>query len=147
MEPTLLRPWRPFRELEEMERLLESPFRWWWRRLPADQMAWAPSVDMYEKEDNFMVRVELPGVKKEDIDISVTGDTLTIKGERKPPVDVKEEECQCCEVCYGSFSRAITLPAAVDAGKIEASYEDGILEIGLPKAKKAKLAKIQVKAK
>lgn len=145
--PMLLRPWRPFRELEEMERLLESPFRWWWRRLPAEQMAWAPSVDMYEKEDSFMVRVELPGVKKEDIDISVTGDTLAIKGERKPPADVKEEEYQCCEVCYGSFSRSITMLAVVDAGKIEASYGDGILEIRLPKAKEAKPARIQIKAK
>jgi len=150
--PRFGRPWRPFRELDEMERFMEQafagwPFRLMWRRLPAEQMAWAPSVEMYEKGESFIVRAELPGVKKEDIDISMVGDTLTIKGERKPPAEVKEEEYQCCEVCYGSFSRSITMPAAVDADKIEANYENGILEIRVPKAKEAMPTKIQVKAK
>ncbi len=150
--PRQLRSWRPFRELEEMERLLESPVANWplrmtWRRIPGDDTAWAPPIDMYEKEDSFIVRAELPGVNKDDVDISMTGDTLTIKGERKAPADVKAEEYQCCEVCYGSFSRSITLPAAVDANKIEASYGDGILELHLPKVKEAKPTKIQIKAK
>ncbi len=147
-----INPWRPFRELEEMERLLESPVARWplrmiWRRIPGDDMAWAPSIDMYEKEDSFIVRAELPGVNKDDVDISMTGDTLTIKGERKPPAEVKEEDYQCCEVCYGSFSRSITLSSAVDTDKIEASYENGILELHLPKVKEAIPAKIQIKAK
>ena len=77
---------------------------------------------MYEKEDSFTVRVEVPGVKMEDIDISMTGDTFTIKGEQKAPAGVKEEEYQCCGVCYGSFTRSVTMPAAVDANKIEATY-------------------------
>lgn len=110
-------------------------------------MAWAPSIDMYEKEDSFIVRVELPGVNKDDVDISMTGDILTIKGERKPPAEVNEEDYQCCEVCYGSFSRSITLSSAVDIDKIEASYGDGILELHLPKVKEAIPAKIQIKAK
>ncbi len=147
-----LRPWRPFGELEEMGRFLESPSAGWplrlvWRRVPGNGMAWAPSIDMYEKEDSFIVRAELPGVNKDDVDISMTGDTLTIKGERKPPAEVKEEDYQCCEVCYGSFSRSITLPSAVDTDKIEASYGDGILELNLPKVKEAIPAKIQIKAK
>ncbi len=86
-------------------------------------------------------------MNKDDVDISMTGDTLTIKGERKPPAEVKAEDYQCCEVCYGSFSRSITLPAAVDADKIEASYGDGILELNLPRVKEAIPAKIQIKAK
>ena len=139
-------PWRPFTELEEMERLLDWPRRRWWR-IPLEEMAWAPSIDMYEKEDSFIVRAELPGVNKEDVDISMSGDTLTIKGERKAPADVKAEEYECCEVCYGSFSRSITMPAAVDSDKIEATYENGILEIRLPKMKEAKPAKVQIKAK
>ncbi len=150
--PHQLRSWRPFRELEEMERFLETPSAGWplrltWRRVPGNGMAWAPSIDMYEKKDSFIVRVELPGVNKDDVDISMTGDTLTIKGDRKPPTEVKEEDYQCCEVCYGSFSRSITLSSAVDIDKIEASYGDGILELHLPKVREAIPAKIQIKAK
>jgi len=101
---------------------------------------------MYEKEDSFTVRVEVPGVKMDDIDISMSGETLTIKGERTAPAGVKEEEYQCCEVCYGSFTRSVTIPTAVDADKIEATFEDGILQIHVPKAKAAKPAKITIKA-
>ena len=147
-----LQPRRFLGDLEEMERLLESsfagrPLQLMWRRVPGDGMAWAPSIDMYEKEDSFIVRAELPGVNKDDVDISMIGDTLTIKGERKPPAEVKEEDYQCCEVCYGNFSRSITLSSAVETDKIEASYENGILELNLPKVKEAIPAKIQIKAK
>lgn len=145
--PTLMRPRRLFRDFDSLEHLLEQPLHLSWNRLPAEHMAWAALVDMYEKEDKFVVRAELPGVKKEDIDISLSGDTLFIEGERKPPEDVKSGEYKCSEVCYGSFSRSVTMPSAVDDSKIEASYEDGILEISLPKAKEAKTAKIEIKAK
>lgn len=149
--------WRPpalrrSRTFDEMERLMDEmsagwPLRLWWRRIPAEEMVWAPSVDMYEKEDSFVVRAELAGVKKEDIDISATGDTLTIKGTRKASAEVKDEEYHRSEVCYGSFSRSITMPAAIDASQIEATYADGILEVRLPKAKEVVPAKIEVKAK
>ena len=143
---------RPSRTFDEMERLMDEflagwPFRLRWRRIPAEEMAWAPSVEMYEKDENFIVRAELPGVKKEDIDISMTGDNLTIKGERKASTEVKEEEYHRCEVCYGSFARSINMPAAVDTDRIEATYADGILEVRLPKAKEAVPAKIEIKAK
>ncbi len=148
LRPRQLGPWRHFGEMEEMERFPANwPLHLIWRRVPGNGVAWAPSIDMYEKEDSFIVRVELPGVNKDDVDISMTGDTLTIKGERKPPAEVKEEDYQCCEVCYGSFSRSITLSSAVDTDKIEASYGDGILELNLPKVKEAIPAKIQIKAK
>jgi len=139
----------PFRAFEEGERMLQSdwPFRLVWWRAPRDDMAWAPSIDMFEKEDAFIIRAELPGVKLEDVDISMTGDTLTVKGERKPPADVKEEEYECCEVCYGNFSRSITLPVTVEADKIQATMENGILEMRLPKVPEAKPTKITVKAK
>ena len=147
--PTSLTSWRPF---EEMERFLSSPlydwpFRMMWRRLPTEEIAWAPSVEIYEKDDHFIVRAELPGVKQEDIDISVAGDTLTIKGERKASEEVSETDYYRCELCYGTFSRSITLPTPVNAKKIEASYEDGILELKVPKAEEARPTKIQVKAK
>ena len=127
-------PWRPFRELEELERRFEDIFgrpAAVWRRLPTAERGWAPSIDVFEKEDKFVVKAELPGMKEEDIDDSLVGDTLTIKGERKAETEVKEED-YCCERSYGSFSRSIVLPSTVDAKKIEASSEDGVLEIRLP---------------
>ena len=150
-QPFFLRPWRPARE-EEMERPFEMPSPIWpfglmGRRLPAEEMTWAPSVEIYENNDSFIIRAELPGVDRDEIDISMAGNTLTIKGKRRPAADVKEEQYLYCEACYGSFSRSITMPAAVDADKIEATYENGVLEIRVPKAKEAMPTKIEVKAR
>ena len=149
--PSALRQWRGTRALDEVERYMDEllggwPFRTW-RRLPAEEMLWSPPMEMYEKADRFVVRAELPGVNQDEIDISMVGDTLVIKGERRVSQEVKEEEYHRCEVSYGSFSRSIHIPAAVDVNKIEANYEDGVLEINLPKTKEAKPAKIQVKIK
>ncbi len=147
-----LAPWRAFREMDDMERLFESslnnwPLRMTWRRVPGEQMGWAPSIDMYEKEDSFILRAEIPGVNKEDVDISMSGDTLTIKGERKPAEEAKEFEYQCSEVCYGNFSRSIDMPAAVNPEKIDATYHNGMLEIRLQKVKEAIPARIQITAR
>ena len=144
--PRTLGTWSPF---EEMERFLSSnwPSRIFWRRLPAEDMCWAPAMEMYEKDDHIIVRAELPGVKKEDVDVSISGDMLTLRGERKTSEEVSEGDYYRSELCYGSFSRSITLPAAVNAKKVEASYEDGILEIKVPKAEEAKPTKVQIKAK
>ncbi len=149
--PRSLRTWDP---TEEMERFFEDPlfanwpfFRAVWRRAPGEEMAWAPAIEVYEKDNNFVVRAELPGVKKDDVDISITGDTLTIKGERKTSKEVKNEDYYRCESRYGSFSRSITMPAAVDSKKIDASYENGILEIHVPKAKEAMPTKVEIKVK
>ena len=144
--------WRPFRELEETERRLEDIFGRpflpaVWRRIPTMEMGWAPAIEMFEKEDKFVVKAELPGMKEEDIDISVVGDMFTIKGERKAESEVKEEDYHCCERSYGSFSRSIALPSNVDAENIEASYEDGVLEVSLPKVPEVKPKKIAVSAK
>ncbi len=145
-------PWRPFRELEEMERRFGDMLSWpllpaVWRRIPTMEMGWAPAIDVFEKEDKFVVKAELPGMKEEDIDISVVGNTLTIKGERKAESEVKEDNYYYCERSYGSFSRSIDVPSNVDAKKIEASYEDGILEVSLPKIPEVKPKKISVSAK
>ncbi len=145
-------PWRPFRELEDMERRFEDilgrPFLpAVWRRIPMVEMGWAPAIEVFEKEDRFVVKAELPGMTEEDIDISVVGETLTIKGEREAETEVKEEDYYCCECSYGKFSRSIDLPSTVDAKKIEASYEDGVLEVSLPKAAEVKPKKISVSAK
>jgi HSP20 family protein len=149
--PLALRPHWYARGLDEMERYMDEMLGGWplrtWRRMPGEEVSWSPAVEMYEKEDKFVVRTELPGVKKDEIDITMLGDNLTIRGERKVSEDVKDDEYHRCEVCYGSFSRSITIPVAVDAKKIEAVFEDGILEVALPKAKEVKPSKITIKAK
>ena len=140
-------PRRPFRELEEWERsfddLLGRPL---WR-LPVDEKGWMPAVDVFEKADKFVVKAELPGMKEDDIDVSVVGDTLSIRGEKKTETEIKEEDYYRCERSYGSFYRSIPLPSNVDADKIEASFEGGVLEVALPKSAKVKPKKIAVSAK
>jgi HSP20 family protein len=140
-------PWRPFRDLEEWERrfddLLGRPL---WR-LPTDERGWIPAVDVFEKDDRFVVKAELPGMKDDDVDVSVVGDTLTIKGEKKTETEVKNEDYYRCERSYGTFYRSIPIPSNVDANKIEASFDDGVLEVTLPKSAKVKPKKIAVSAK
>jgi HSP20 family protein len=145
-------PWNPFREMEEVERRFDDIFgRQFlpaaWRRLPLEQAAWAPAIDVFEKGDKFVVKAELPGMKEDDIDISVVGDTLTIKGERNTETEVKEDDYYRCERSYGSFFRSIALPSTVEAGKIAAEYEGGVLEISLPKKPEVKPKKVAVSAK
>lgn len=140
-------PWRPFRELEEWERRFDDLFgRPLWR-LPVEERGWMPAVDVFEKEDKFVVKAELPGMKEEDIDVSVVGETLSIKGEKKTEAEIDEEDYYRCERSYGSFYRSIPLPSTVDVDKIEASFEDGVLEVALPKSAKVKPKKIAVSAK
>ena len=144
-------PWQPFRELEEMARSFEDVFGRsflpMWRRLPTEERGWAPAIEMFDKEDKYVVKAELPGMKEEDIDVSISDDTLTIKGERQSENEVKEENYYCCERSYGSFFRSITLPTNVDTKKIEANYESGVLEIGLPKVAEVKPKKISISTK
>jgi len=138
-------PWRPFRELEEWERRFDDLFRRPLWRLPVEERGWMPAVDVFEKEDRFVVKAELPGMKEEDIDVSVVGDTLSIRGEKK--TEIKEEDYYRCERSYGSFYRSIPLPSNVDANKIEASFDGGVLEVALSKSAKIKPKKIAVSAK
>jgi len=144
-------PWSPLRELEAMQQRFDEIFGKpflpsVWGRLP-EGTSWVPAVEVFEKEDKYVIRVELPGVKEEDMNVSVEGDTLTIKGEKKAEGEVKEENYYRCERSYGSFIRSIGLPSTVNASKISADYEDGVLEVTLPKAHEVKPKKIQIKAK
>ncbi len=137
--------WRPF---EDMERFMDDFMRGWpmWQRMPAEGMTWVPNIEMFDKQDSIVVRAELPGLKRDDINISVTGNILTISGERKTDSSIKGEEYYRSELPYGKFSRSITLPVPVDADKINATFENGILEITLPKSEKAKPKKIEIKS-
>jgi HSP20 family protein len=106
-----------------------------------------PAVEMLEKADKFVVKAELPGMKKEEIDISVSDNNLTIKGERKTEKETKEDDYYCCERSYGSFYRSISLPANIYTGKVSASLDDGVLEIVMPKVAETKAKKVSVAAK
>ena len=104
-------------------------------------------MDIFEKGDKLVVKAEVPGMKEDDIHVSVEGDTLTIRGEKKTESEVKNEDYYRCERSYGSFFRSAALPSTVDASKIEADYEDGVLEVTLPKKPEVKTKKVAVKKK
>jgi len=144
-------PWRPLGgELSSFRREMD---RLWNRVLGETPFssefteAWAPSVDISEKNDNFIVKAELPGMEAGDVDVSLSGDILTIKGEKKSEGEQKGENRYCCERYYGSFQRSFRLPANVQADKVEASFSKGILKITLPKMEEAKKKEIEIKVK
>ncbi|MCD5383503.1 Hsp20/alpha crystallin family protein [candidate division WOR-3 bacterium] len=114
-------------------------------RLP--EVEWVPAVDLVEKKDHFLLRTEIPGIKKDDIDISVTDDTVTIKGETKREMEEKGDTYYITERSYGSFGRCIKLPQEADTRKVEAILKDGILELKIPKreVQKAKVVEVKVK--
>ena len=107
--------------------------------------AWAPALDISERKDAYLVTVELPGLKPEDLDITMEDGLLTIQGERHFAHDSSEQQFHRVERRYGAFRRSITLPAHVMAEGIEASFEDGVLQILVPKAEEAKPKRIQVR--
>lgn len=141
--------WEPWNELvslrEAMDRLFEdSVVRPWGRLAPlSDSLA----VDVYETENDVVVKAAVPGVKAEDLDISIVGDTLTIKGEFKEDKEVDEENYYRRERRFGSFCRTVPMPTSVDPDKASAEFEDGILTLKIPKTEEAKPKRIEVKAK
>jgi len=112
-----------------------------------EQMNWAPAIDVFEKGDKLVVKAEVPGMKEEDIHVSVEDNTLNIRSEKKTESEVKNEDYYRCERSYGSFFRSVALPSTVDASKIEADYEDGVLEVTMPKKPEVKPKKVAVKKK
>jgi HSP20 family protein len=128
---------------QELDRLFESPFS---EIARATQMlsGWTPALDVYEDKDNVYVKVELPGMKKENIELSLHDGMVSISGERKS--DARHEEAEACrsERFYGRFQRTVSLPTTVMADKVKASYKDGILTVTLPKTDEAKPKQIDV---
>jgi HSP20 family protein len=108
---------------------------------------WMPAMDVYETEDKLVVSVELPGMSSEDVEVTVEDSTLTVSGKREFSSEVNEEHYHRIERRYGAFSRAVTLPPQVDAAKVDAKFEAGVLTVEVAKVEKAKPKKIQVKAK
>jgi HSP20 family protein len=129
-----------------MDRLFDRFFEGWPFRVSAEERLWAPTADVSETAKEVIVKAEVPGMDPKDIDVSVQGDVLTLRGERKQEKEEKDENFHRVERSYGSFSRSIQLPSEVDAGKVSATYQDGILKINMSKTKAAAVKKIEVKA-
>ncbi len=106
--------------------------------------AWSPLCDIYEDDESIQVKAELPGVDRNDIDIQVENNVLTLKGERKRDREVKSDNVYRTERFYGSFTRSFTLPVSVDSTRIKAEYREGVLHLTLPKAEEAKPRKIKI---
>jgi HSP20 family protein len=128
---------------EEMDRAFESAFGFRNFGAPGTLSGWTPAVDVYHDKDQFTVVAELPGLKKEEIEISLEGDTLTISGQRTAEQRQSDQSFRR-ERFFGRFQRSLTLPSVVDAEKVKATYKDGILEVVLPKAEESKPKQIEV---
>lgn len=143
--------WDPFKELDELQGRLSTLFG----RAPVrkegereERMTltdWAPLVDVIEDEKEYLVKAELPEVKKDDVKITVQDEVLTVSGERTQEKEEKGKKFHRIERAYGSFSRSFTLPEDADASKIAADFKNGVLTVHLPKSERAKPKSIEVK--
>ena len=140
--------WKPMRDLidlgDEMDRMFQG--------FPGDNLnrdggMFMPPVDMVENDDNFVVSVELPGLKKDEIKMTMQNNQLTISGNKKHEFESKEDTVHRVERSYGSFCRSISLSSTVDSSAIKASYDSGVLKITLPKAEEAKPKEIAIEVK
>ena len=138
----------PFQNLRRLNSLLDDAFANW----PAQPdengaltASWAPVCDVFEDKDSVKIVAEIPGVKPEDVKISIENQVLTIRGEKKQVAEEKTERVHRYERSYGSFERAFSLPTAVAADKIAASYTNGILTVTIPQAERARPREIPVK--
>lgn len=142
-------PWRGVKDLEglkrEMDDLFERFFDWRPSLRLREKGDWMPLVDLSETPKEVVVKAEVPGMEKEDIDVSLEGKILTIRGERKTEHEEKEENVHRLERKYGSFLRSIELPVDVDPEKVSATYKKGVLKLKLPKIKSQAAKKIEVK--
>ncbi len=143
----------PFRELAQMQDRINRIFGdAYTRRFDNDDLTqrgeWLPPVDIYENaHQEIVLKAELPGIAREDIDLRVENNTLTLRGERKREADVKTEQYHRVERSYGSFSRSFALPTRIDTEKVRAEFKDGVLTIALPVKAEAKPRQIEVAVK
>lgn len=151
--------WREARDLPafpsdvlNMQREINKMFDSFFRSALPDESpliagTWSPATDIVEHDDNFVVNVELPGMRKEDVKITMQDNTLMIRGEKKEERESKGSSYHRVERSYGSFQRSFALPSTVKAESIEAAFKDGILTVSLPKSEEAKPKQIDVKVK
>ncbi len=130
---------------DDMDRLFNQFFSRPFDSEELPEVDWSPRVDIMEKDNEYIVKAETPGMKKDDIKITMQDNVLSIKGEKKEEVKEEDKNYHLCERRYGKFVRSFRLPTPVEAKKINASYKDGILSIVLPKSEEAKPKEIEIK--
>jgi HSP20 family protein len=139
-------PLWPIRRLQtEIDRLFEEPFGAWLAPDVSSFEGWMPVVDVYEDKNNVYLKAEIPGMKKEEFEVYMSGENLNLAGERKVETEEKTTESYRSERYFGRFHRSIPLPVPVDAGKIDAHYRDGVLTITCPKTAEALRKQVEVK--
>ena len=139
------REWDPFADMLDLQNSINKLFNLSiGRRTPGEPSTWTPYVDIMRKGDNFILRSELPGLKKDDIEITVQDNVVTLKGEKRDEKEIKEDDYYQCERCFGAFQRSFELPSAIDRSKIKANFKDGVLNVTLPIAEEAKPKQIKV---
>jgi HSP20 family protein len=141
--------WNPRRELFGLHNSINRMFNDFFSPTVSNDEAlsvrgWNPVVDIYENEENIVIKAELPGVAKKDMAIDVKGRVLTLKGERSTDNEVKEDNYYRQERYYGKFERCFTLPVEIDPEKIKADYKDGVLKIDIPKAEESKPKQVTI---
>lgn len=138
-----LAPWAGFRDLEDrLSRIFDSaPLE------NVDQREWMPSVDLHETEDAYILEADLPGMKKEDINLSITDGVVTLKGNRTREDWKQDQNTRRVERSYGAFQRSFRIPGGVDSGKVEAAFEQGVLKVKLPKPESTRPRQIDVQVK
>ncbi len=144
---TVLTRWEPFREFSTLQDRMNRLFRETQgnsQEEPLTSSSFAPAVDVYEDEHNVTLKIEVPGIEEKDIDVRIENNTLTVHGERKIEKEEKEENYRRVERQYGSFTRTFNLPPTVDAEKVQADYDKGVLKVTLPKKAEAKPKQIKV---
>jgi HSP20 family protein len=139
-----LHPWSAFRDLESQ---FNRMFGDWTCDSGVMASGWTPSVDLRENENGYTVDVDVPGMKKEDIELAVVDNVVTISGERKDDRESGENGYRRTERRYGKFQRSFEVPGGFDAAKVTARYEDGVLHVALPKREESKPRRIEVKVK
>jgi HSP20 family protein len=144
---TVLTRWEPFREFSTLQDRMNRLFRETQGNSQEESLtssSFAPAVDVYEDEHNVTLKIEVPGIDEKDIDVRIENNTLTVHGERKIEKEEKEENYRRVERQYGSFTRTFNLPPTVDAEKVQADYDKGVLKVTLPKKAEAKPKQIKV---
>ncbi|MBI2411762.1 MAG: Hsp20/alpha crystallin family protein [Deltaproteobacteria bacterium] len=147
-----LKKWDPIKELSGIQRDMDDLFRRVFGGLAPTSLLrreafrgeWYPAIDCYMKNNQFIVHADLPGVNPKDVDISLTGNVLTIRGERKSEVEEKKEGYLFHETSFGTFERVLTIPEGVDVSKVKATYRNGVLELSMPAKAEALPKKVNI---
>ncbi len=141
--------WSPWREIERLRRIMEDAFDEFLSETTTgkprrERFELVPPMDVYDAGDKIVIKVELPGVRKEDVEVTVKGRDLVIKGEKKREEEHRDENYYYTERVYGKFVRSVTLPVDVKIDEIKAVFKNGVLEIELPKVEEAKAKEIKI---